>query len=103
MTARRSNRSSVEPLAQGLDDLQLVADGLAIAGLHALDESLQVLADVARDRVASFAGRPRGRRSLPAVPRVAHRHRPDSVRFGSSGSRRSTRTSCCHESPKSYS
>ena len=102
MTARRSNRSSVEPLAQGLDGLQLVPDGVEIAGLDALDESLQVLADVARDRIAASQEGPgaaavfRRRRALPA----------DTDRIGSlrlHGSRRSTRTSCCHESPKSYS
>jgi hypothetical protein len=43
-----------EPRAQGFDHIQVVLDGVEVARLHALDESLQVLADVARDRIAAF-------------------------------------------------
>ncbi len=52
------DRASVEPIqckprAQGVDDIQVVLDGVEIPRLHALDESLQVLADVARGRIAA--------------------------------------------------
>ena len=43
----------VEPLPQGLDVLELATDGVAIAGFHGLDQTLQVLAHAERYCVAS--------------------------------------------------
>jgi hypothetical protein len=47
-----------EPRAQGFDHIQVVLDGVEVARLHALDESLQVLADVAGGRIAAHQERP---------------------------------------------
>lgn len=51
-----------EPRAHGLDRLQLIADGLEIAGVNPLEDPLQMLADLPRDRVAAFQERPRASR-----------------------------------------
>ena len=61
-----------EPRAQELNRVQLVPDSVEVAGIDALDDPLQVLADVPRDRIAAFQERPgtaailRRRRPPPA-------------------------------------
>ncbi len=60
-----------QPLAPGLDRLQLIADRVEIAGIETLEDPLQVLADLPRDRIAALQERPgataifRGSRPLP--------------------------------------
>ena len=69
----------VEPLPQGLDGLELIADGLAIAGVDGFEQSLQVLGDVERGRIASSQEGPGATavlRRCPALPADAERIAP---------------------------
>jgi hypothetical protein len=47
-----------EPLAEGLNRLRLISEGVAIAGIDTLDDLLKVLADMPRDRVPAFLESP---------------------------------------------
>jgi hypothetical protein len=61
-----------EPLAQGFDRLQLIAEGIEIGGLDILEDSLQVLADLPRDCVPALVER-------PGAAAVFRRSRPPST------------------------
>jgi hypothetical protein len=69
----------IEPLPQGLDGLELVADGLEIPGVHGFDQSFQVLAHVEWGRIASSQEGPGAAtvfRRCPASPPDTERIAP---------------------------